>query len=239
MASDLDICNMALRDLPTRTISSLNPAYDQSVSAVECAMQYPLIVQEFMEEFQYDFAIERVALAVTDNSRAGEWAYAYALPANMAKPIRCLPDLTGAGVVPSGAATWLSYYGAFPWPRGDTSNQYAMNYVIAGGVLYTDTKSAWLEYLRSDVDVSQFPPTLVRAIAAELAARICPALLKSDTREKTLMTKAEVAKQRAQADALNRQPRNDPSYVSMEEAARNNYVTPNDPYFGNLPGIVW
>lgn len=239
MASEVDICNMALRDLPTRSISSLNPAYDQSLSAQECSMQYPIIVQEFMEEFNCDFSIERVALAVTTNDRPSEWAYAYALPTNMAKPLRVLPDLSGGGVVPSGATTWLSYFGAFPWPRGDQSDRYAQNYIIAGGLLYADTQNAWLEFHRSDVNPSQFSPTLVRAIAAELAARLAPAIVKDNNREKILMGKAELFKQRAQAEALNRQPRNDPSYVSMEEAARNDYVLPNDPYFGNLPTVVW
>lgn len=239
MASELDICNMALRELPTRVISSLNPLYDQSLSAQECAMQYPLIVQEFMEEFECDFSIERVALAVTDNDRAAEWAYAYALPTNMAKPLRVLPDLSGSGVVPSGATTWLSYFGAFPWPRGNTSDRYAMSYIIAGDKLYTDTQNAWIEFHRSDINASQFSPSLVRAIAAELAARLCPALVKTDSREKILMGKAELYKQRAQAEALNRQPRNDPSYVSMEEAARNDYILPNDPYFGSLPTVQW
>jgi len=239
MASDLDICNMALRDLPTRTISSLNPAYDQSLSAQECSMQYPIVVQELLEEYNYDFAITRVALAATDNDRESEWSNAYALPINMAKPLRVLPDLTAAGVTPVGATTWLSLYGVFPWPRGDASERYAMNYIIAGDKLYTSTDNAWLEFLRTDVPTSSFPPSLTRAIAAELAVRLCPALLKSDTREKVLMGKAELFKQRAQADALNRQPRSDPSYVSMEEAARGDYATPNDPYFGNLPAVQW
>ena len=71
--------------------------------------------------------------------------------------------------------------------------------------------------------IQLFPASVARAIALELAARICVPILKSETREKTLIGKAELAKQRAQADNLNRRPNRDNDYVSEEERARNGW----------------
>lgn len=221
--SDVDICNMALRELPARTISSLDAAYDQSQSAIECAANYQIVVQEMLEGYSLDFTICRSALAVVANPRANEWGNAYALPSNMAKPLRVLPDLMNSGLVPSGAQTWLSTFGPFPWPADDGNDPFRIPYIIAGGVLYTNQSTAWLEFRRTDVDASLFAPSLARAIALELASRICIPILKSESREKTLMGKAELAKQRAQADDLNRKPNADADYVSAEEMARNGY----------------
>jgi hypothetical protein len=218
--SDVQICNMALRRLPARTISSLNTNYDRSLSAVECSAAYPEVLQMMLEKHTFDFAVARIALAQIENERASEWGYAYALPDDMADPRRVLPNLSGAGIVPSGARSWLSTYGPFPWALSSQADPFNIPYVIAGEVLFTNEPDAWLEYGRKSVPAGELPATFATAFSLCLAERLCMPILKDDKREQKLAGLAELEWQRAIADDYNRIPRRDEAFPSSEEVAR-------------------
>lgn len=214
--SALDICNMALGECPAGTIASLA---EKSQSAYEVARVYPQVIGEMVEEFAFDFAITRDVLAEVVNERAAEWSNAYAVPANMASPLRILPDLSGTGL---GAVPLL--VGQRLAPIGSTvGDPFRIPYVIADEVIYASVPAATLEYVRTDVDVSRFPRLVVRAAALEIAARVVMPLLKSRERQRELAQAAEVMKQRAMADNLNRVPTTGWSYPSEVERARSGW----------------
>lgn len=213
----LDIYNMALGECPVGTIASVN---ERSQSAYEVNRVGPQVIGEMVEEFGYDFAITREVMAETVNDRAGEWAHAYAVPSNMASPVRVLPNIaTTAGVVPILAGQTLA-----PVIGEAFGDPFRIRYVIADDILYTGTSAAILEYIRTDVDVSKFPRMFVRACALEIAQRIVMPLLKSRERQRELAQAAEVMKQRAIADNLNRKPSTTYGYVSDMELARDGWI---------------
>lgn len=213
----LDIYNAALGECPAGTIASVN---EKSQSAYECNRVGPQVIGEMVEEFAYDFAITRTALALVNNDRSGEWAYAYAVPDNLASPLRVLPNIaTPAGVVPILAGQSLA-----PVVGATLGDPFRIDYVIADDILYCGVAAAILEYVRTDVDVSKFPRLFVRACALEIAQRIVMPLLKSRERQRELAQAAEVMKQRAMADNLNRKPTTTYGYVSDMELARDGWI---------------
>ena len=79
MASDVDICNIALSYLgDTATVSSLNPP-EGSAQSQHCARFYPFARDSLLEMHSWGFATKRVKLALLSTADA-EWTYAYAQP---------------------------------------------------------------------------------------------------------------------------------------------------------------
>lgn len=213
----LDIYNMALGECPAGTIASVN---EKSQSAYEVNRVGPQVIGEMVEEFAYDFAITRVALAAVGNDRAGEWGFAYAMPTNVASPLRVLPNITaGLGAVPLLAGQTLA-----PVVGEAFGDPFRIRYEIADEVIFTSVPMAMLEYVREDVDVAKFPRLFVRACALEIAQRIVMPLLKSRERQRELAQAAEMVKQRAIADNLNRKPSSTYGYVSEMELARDGFL---------------
>jgi len=212
----LDIYNMALGECPAGTIASVG---EKSQSAYECNRVGPQVIAEMVEEFGYDFAITRETLAQVENDRASEWSFAYAVPSNMASPLRMLPNLAGA----TGAVPLLVGQTLAPVVGASFGDPYRITYEIADDVIYCGVAGAMLEYVRTDVDESKFPRLFVRAAGLEIAARIVVPLLKSRERQRELAQAAEVMKQRAMADNLNRKPTSTYGYISDMELARDGW----------------
>lgn len=215
--SQLEISNLAIVEIPTGTIASIN---ENSLAAIEARRHFPVVVSEFLEEFGYDLAITRIALAETANARSSEWGYAYAVPSNMVFPLRLIPDFNAA----AGSVVLLAGQTLAPVANLAGPDPYRIGYIIAENILYTNEPGASLEYVREDPSISLFPPMLIRAIALEMAARMVMPILKSETREKILMGKSELARQRAIAANLNRKPNSTMIPMSEEERARDGWL---------------
>ena len=79
MASEVDICNLALGHLgDAATVSSLNPP-EGSAQAEHCARFYPIARDSLLELHAWNFSTTRVALASL-GSDWPEWQYCYACP---------------------------------------------------------------------------------------------------------------------------------------------------------------
>lgn len=197
--SDTEICNLALAELPDKPIATMDEA---SLQARECRRVYKHAVDELLQAHPWTFAKTRLALAQLTNDRPSEWAYAYALPADlgMVRKVvnaQTLPDptallLVGQTFAPIGANSL--------WDRAP-----AQPYVIAGRTLYSDVLGAVLEYLPADELEGTFSPLFVKALYFDIASRICTPLTKKSDKKKELVTQAELWKARAQAADLNSQ----------------------------------
>lgn len=194
---------MALDALPDDRIDHLD---DGSLQAEKCVTAYQPALELLLEDHDYDFAVHREALAETANDRSSEWAHAYALPDMLARPRYVLPSEDGAVLLRS--------YGGLP------SYDVAVPYRISGGKLYTDTAAAVLDFITNAPSENRFTAKFARALALELACRIVMPLKKSSKREAELIRMAEVARDRAKADDMNRDPDEQIEYVPAVQAAR-------------------
>ena len=78
-ASKLDIFNMALGFIGTRTIASAN---ENTPEAIQCGLYWDRARRSALRDYPYRFAVRRVVLAEKSlpDAYAEEWRHAYALP---------------------------------------------------------------------------------------------------------------------------------------------------------------
>lgn len=149
MASDVEICNLALAHLADEAnVSSINPP-EASAQAEHCARFYPIARDALLEMHDWRFASRRASLAEVDNP-LDSWAYAYALPNGCIAPRAVhVPETTD-----------------------DTLTQDFIVETEEDGdlVLYTNVEDATLRYTALVTDTTKFTPLFVTALSWLLAS---------------------------------------------------------------------
>ncbi|MEW6626580.1 MAG: hypothetical protein AB1431_07310 [Pseudomonadota bacterium] len=212
MADQLSICNEALAEIAADPINAMD---EDSASGLYCRTLLPQVMKEMLTWTAFPFSIRRAALALRPNDRKGEWLYRYATPVGMAEAIRVLPTVTEQ-------RTGLPVGGPYTFPQWDALG--ALPFATAEGSLYTNVATAILEYQVDEVDIATVDAVTARAISLELAARLAFPVKKSRELKGDLIRQAEIARQRAVAEAENRMPRQTIDYVSPVEYARAGYM---------------
>jgi hypothetical protein len=193
MASEVDICNMALSHLGSDAIvSSIDPV-DGSVEAGHCARFYPQARVELLEAHSWRFARTRAELAEVANV-SEVWAYAYALPSDMLVPIRVLSSfvLVEAGYLAGGAI-------ATPSELALISERGSADFDIEGTTLFTNEPEAVLLYRRDITDTSKFTGSFRTALSYLIASFLAGPLIKGSEGAKTGGQLRQVATQVAAA----------------------------------------
>lgn len=163
MASEVDICNLALACLgDAATVASINPP-EGSVQAEYCARFYPIARDALLEMHPWGFATRCVPLAALDMSRP-EWRFAYAQPSDAIKIVAVLaPD----------AVTLQAGIGdAQPFSR-ETG-------FAGAGMILTNQAGARALYVASVKDTTRFSPLFVQALTWHLASMLAGPLLKGE-----------------------------------------------------------
>lgn len=156
MATEVDICNIALSFLGDRAnVTSISPP-EGSAQADHCARFYPIALNELLQRFPWTFATVRASLA-TLASKPDSVAYAYALPSN------CL--------------RLLSVYGTKEIEVGSWTIERAQGTLM----LVTEEPVEYVCFLSSQVPASQFSPAFVEALAHLLAAKLSGAIMPGTT----------------------------------------------------------
>lgn len=175
MASATDICNIGLGYVGAdATVANISPP-DGSVEAGHCARLYPIARKELLEVAAWRFAKTRVALAeVTNDSTI--WAYAYALPSDMIRPLRILP----LALLSASSLAWSSTLENPDWALVDAifTEKGSSNFDIEGSVLRTDEPDAVLLYTRDVTDTTKFSPIFVSSFGMLMAAYLAGPLIK-------------------------------------------------------------
>lgn len=180
MASDVDICNLALSYLgDTATVASINPP-EGSPQASHCATFYPIARDALFEMHDWGFATKRVALAQLDNP-SSQWAYCYAAPSDLMNTIAVLD----AAALDDTIQTVTNQ----DQPIGYTNETFAQitpqPYSVemsADGqdIIYTNQANAVFRYVARIIDTTKFSPLFVRTLAASLASMLAGPVLKGE-----------------------------------------------------------
>lgn len=177
MASEVDICNLALGHLgDNATVASLDPP-EGSAQAEHCARFYPIARDSLLELHDWGFATRRVQLAQLSNTWE-QWDYAYARPAD------CLRVL--AVIDPNATDDYTSTTGVYtnnvPRAGALTSPQpYATEINDDGAeVILTDLDDAVARYTALVTDTTKFSPLFVMALSWHLASMLAGPVIKGD-----------------------------------------------------------
>lgn len=191
-ASRLDIWNMALDELPTARVTALD---DGSFEAETLSQAYQPALETLLEDHDYDFAVVRSTLAVVTNDRPAEWSYAYQIPDGLMRPRYLLPY--GADYAASGNPTYPNFGRLRAYEN-------VQPFRFSGGKIYANLASGIFEFVTRNVTEDQFTAKFARALAIELASRVVMPIKKDRKRQGDLIKMAEVARERAKADDMNR-----------------------------------
>lgn len=205
-------CNSALGRIAKGTITALD---EDSVEARYCLIYAPEVLDEMADWTHWPEMVKRVALAGVENDRPAEWLYAYAKPADYAKPIairRVEEDLRTAP----------EYSPPFTLPHQDRMR---LGFTVEGGKVYSNVKDATLVYIKNQMTANDLSPQMRLAFVTELAARLAiPVAKLSANQVERLEQKAMMAKEDAVADAMNANDQMMPNYKSSAEWAREGFL---------------
>ena len=180
MATEVDICNLALANLgDDATIATLSPP-EGSAQAEKAARFYPIARNSLLAMHTWGFASKRGSLALTTNT-LDQWDYAYAAPADMMSAV--------AIISPTAQNDYATRMSAGDTPGGITSNyaptivagQYTpQQFAIEGSYIYTNQENAMLRYQAYITDPSLFPPLFVNTLSWHLASMLAGPIIKGD-----------------------------------------------------------
>jgi len=182
VASEVDICKLALSHLgDAALVTSISPP-DGSAQSYHCAVFYPLARDALQEMHDWGFVMKRVALAQLANLTT-EWAYCYAQPADMINTIAIMAPDAGDDV--SVSSVQISSWQETPLPSGGiggyTPQPFQLESAADGtDVIYTNQANAVLRYTARVSDTTKFSPLFTKTLAASLASMLAGPIVKGE-----------------------------------------------------------
>ena len=180
MATEVDICNLALAHLgDDATIATIKPP-EGSAQAEKAQRFYPIARNNLLEMHTWNFAAKRENLALTTNT-LDQWDYAYIAPADMMNPV--------AVISPTAQNDYATRMSAGDTPGGITSNyaptivagQYTpQQFAVEGTYIYTNQENAMLRYQAYVTDPSTFSPLFITTLSWHLASMLAGPIIKGD-----------------------------------------------------------
>lgn len=173
MASDVDVCNMALSLLGSEAaVVSISPP-DGSAEAGHCKRFFALARREALELAGFSWTKKRAAMASVTNP-SDVWGYAYQLPGDCITPLRVLQKnwatssmldtYTGRVVTADELRTLTEAIGA--------------EFQLEGGVLLTHEPDAVLLYVRDMTDLTPASASFISGLSYLLASYISGPIIK-------------------------------------------------------------
>lgn len=159
MASEVDICNLALARLgDNATVASIDPP-EGSAQAEHCARFYAVARDSLLEMHAWKFATRRVQLAKLTVS-SWDWSSAYAEP--------------------TGALKLLGVLSANSSNDEETQPYEAESDANGAAIILTNQEDASLRFVARVTDTTKFSPLFVDALAWLLASYLAGPVLKGD-----------------------------------------------------------
>lgn len=202
MATEVDICNLALANLgDNATVASINPP-EGSAQAEHCARFYPIARDALLEMHAWGFATKRVQLALLASGWP-EWDYGYAQPSDAINIIAVLPSDATDDYSQASASVPVSAGGSY------VPQAYSCEINTAGvPVILTDQINAVLRYTASVTDPANFSPLFTTALSWMLASMLAGPLLKGEAgaaeSKRCLAAAMQLLSQAVESDASQR-----------------------------------
>lgn len=209
MATDVDICNLALDELgQTTTIGSLA---ERTKLGTLCARHYPQMLDELLAAHPWPFARKAIALELTSDTPLPGWEFQYAYPTDCLRAWRVCDE--------DGLRQSWRELSTYADPLDYRIGLQAVPYEVVSGTqrtcLVTDLEDAYLFYT-ARVAESRFPPLFTRAAVTALAARLAMPITVAPQLAQGARQEAQVAFLLAAAEGFNESvPDADPCTPSL------------------------
>lgn len=178
LQSVITICNMALGHIGRSTLP-ITALDNPSVEARTCNAWYDIARQECLELYDWSFCRSRVTLSLHSDPPPIEWAYRYAMPANVLafrgfwNP---LANVSQGGLTASNDGTIYQSEGMWNGYYGDLSNAvpYLLELSLDGtqATILTNLASAIGVFTFDQQLVQVFSPGFINTLAWTLASKI-------------------------------------------------------------------
>lgn len=188
MASDTDICNLALSHLgDDATVSQVFPIPEKSIQAKRCFIFYPQARNALMEMHDWTFLTSRVALALLSDTPPSTWQYMYAAPDASLRVISIIAsdaaDDYSVALPPTSTGTT-----GIQFPSDEPLGVYAPQPFVLEAhpttgkpVILTNQVDAVARFMNKNAtDPTRFSPLFVDALAWLLASYLAGPMLKGE-----------------------------------------------------------
>lgn len=157
MATEVDICNLALAALgDDATVASISPP-EGSPQATHCARFYPMARDTLLAMAEWSFCTVRTNLVRMAGDPPYGWSYTYAMPNKLARVIEVVGTDDAAPA------------------------DYEVEALADGtSVLYANVDGLWMRYVMAATDPARFPALFTDALVWLLASMVAGPLLKGE-----------------------------------------------------------
>jgi len=172
MASEVEICNMALSHLRAGSINSLTEA---SLQAQQCKLWYPILRDQLLEDAPWGFAHGLKAMAVLASVSIFNWSYAYQYPSDCLKINRLVLNWESVSTDSAIYAQRLAEFG-LALPDLKRQVEYEIHNVDGNRVIAANESELRIDYVKNITDPNimstQFRVALSYLLGAAIAAPI-------------------------------------------------------------------
>jgi hypothetical protein len=182
MASEVDICNLALGHLgDNATVASLEPP-EGSAQAEHCARFYPIARDALQEMHSWNFCTQRANMALLDGVSYTQWKYVYAEPSGVVSILAVLPPDAANDYSAPIYSPYTQADGGYHAAQGMyTPLEFSVETDATGRTLIlTNQEDAVLRYTGIVTDTTKFTPLFVMALSWQLASMLAGPILKGD-----------------------------------------------------------
>jgi hypothetical protein len=142
MATQIEICNMAILEVGGNRIDDINAT---EIEAVLCKANYDTCRKAALEDAEWSFAIDRVALAPDALPPAFGWGFQFTLPAGVLRVLKVAEDIR------------------FDYPT---------RWVREGNKILCDSGTIYVRFIKNVVDTLLFSDKFALAFSLLLASKL-------------------------------------------------------------------
>jgi len=169
MASEVDICNLALGHIRAGTINSLD---EQSVQARQCKTLYPLLRDQMLQDSPWQFAgsIKPLVLLVQDTFN---WAYTYQYPSDCLRVNRVMPNYEAINADNRTSGLYYTHRaGGIVGPLPDALIEYKVILASNNRTIGCNYSDVYIDYRARVENPSLFSLNFIMALSHLMAAEL-------------------------------------------------------------------
>lgn len=183
MVSKIDIWNIALNNMGSR--KQIVSESEDGFVADQMRLRYDPVRLALLEHHPWNFAMKRVALALSANTPAFGFANAFVLPSDFVRMVATKEELDAIAV---GSPEFNGYLTVGNFAQVTTVDNYVIEIDPTSGVrvLLSDDSSKKVAYVFDQEDTSKFSADFVELLGLALAAVTARRITDSDAEEARL-----------------------------------------------------